>query len=64
MPTGELARRLSDSMIRSNVFGTVAGAVVNPQEATARIADSMLRLKDGEYADRDGAGSTTPCGRP
>ena len=30
----------SDSMIRSNVFGTVVGAVVNPQEATARIVDS------------------------
>ena len=49
LPEGELARRLSDSMIRSNVFGTVVGAVVNPQEATARIADSILRLKDGEY---------------
>jgi cytochrome P450 len=45
----ELALRLSDSMIRSNVFGTVVGAVVNPQEATARLIDSMLRLKDGEY---------------
>ncbi len=49
LPPGELARRLSDSMIRSNVFGTVVGAVVNPQEATARIVDSMLCLKDGEY---------------
>lgn len=49
LPPGELARRLSDSMIRSNVFGTVVGAVVNPQEATARIMDSMLRLQDGEY---------------
>jgi len=36
-------------MIRSNVFGTAVGAVVNPQEATARVVDSMLRLKDGEY---------------
>ena len=55
-------------MIRSNVFGTAVGAVVNPQEATARIVDSMLRLKDGEYrgAERldlrqrgpNGAGST------
>lgn len=49
LPEGELARRLSDSMIRSNVFGTAVGAVVNPQEATARILDSMLRLKEGEY---------------
>jgi cytochrome P450 len=53
---GELERRLSDSMIRSNVFGVVAGAVVNPQEATSRVADSILRLKDGEYAVRDGSG--------
>jgi cytochrome P450 len=49
VPVGEVAKRLSDSMIRSNVFGTVVGAVVNPQEATARLTDSMLRLKDGEY---------------
>jgi cytochrome P450 len=38
------------------VFGTVVGAVVNPQEATARIADSVLRLKDGEYPTVGGAG--------
>jgi cytochrome P450 len=53
---GELERRLSDSMIRSNVFGVVTGAVVNPQEATSRVADSILRLKDGQYAVRDGSG--------
>lgn len=51
----ELARRLSDSMIRSNVFGTVVGAVVNPQEATARIADSILRLQAGEYEALNGS---------
>lgn len=50
LPTGELAKRLSDSMIRSNVFGTAVGAVANPQEAMAWITDAMLRLKDGEYA--------------
>ncbi len=55
LPEGELARRLSDSMIRSNVFGTVVGAVVNPQEATARIADSILRLQDGEYEALNGS---------
>ncbi len=49
LPAGELARRLSDSMIRSNVFGTAVGAVVNPQEATARILDSMLCLKENKY---------------
>ncbi len=55
LPEGELARRLSDSMIRSNVCSTVAGAVVNSQEATARITDSILRLKDGEYEARNSA---------
>ena len=54
-PPGELARRLSDSMIRSNVFGTVVGGVVNPQEATSRIVDSMLRLKAREYDVADGS---------
>jgi len=49
IPADERARRLSDSMIRSNLVGTVVGALVNPQEATARIADSMLRLKDGDH---------------
>lgn len=55
LPEGELARRLSDSMIRSNIFGTVVGGVVNPQEATARTADSILRLKDGEYEALNGS---------
>jgi cytochrome P450 len=55
VPLVEIQKRLSDSMIRSNVFGTVVGAVVNPQEATARIADSMVRLADGEYEVRHGS---------
>jgi cytochrome P450 len=55
LPPGELARRLSDSMIRSNVFGTAVGAVINPQEATARIVDCMLRLKDGELEVLNGS---------
>jgi cytochrome P450 len=56
LPDTALARRLSDSMIRSNVFGVVVGALVNPQEATCRVVDAMLRLKDHEYVA--GAGST------
>jgi cytochrome P450 len=55
LPPGELSRRLSDSMIRSNVFGTAVGAVVNPQEATARVTDSILRLKAGEYETLNGS---------
>jgi cytochrome P450 len=54
-PAGELARRLSDSRIRSNVFGTAVGALLNPQEATARIVDSMLRLKEGQYQVLNGS---------
>jgi cytochrome P450 len=55
LPPGTAAAWLSDSMIRSDVFGTVVGAVVNPQEATARIIDSLLRLQDGEYPVRNGS---------
>ncbi len=56
VPPGELQRRLSDSMIRSNVFGVVVGAVVNPQEATCRVVDAVLRLADGEYETVAGSG--------
>jgi cytochrome P450 len=56
LPAGELAKRLSDSMIRSNVFGTAVGAVANPQEAMAWITDAMLRLKDGDYAAAQDSG--------
>jgi len=52
LPAGELAKRLSDSMIRSNVFGTAVGAVANPQEAMTWITDALLRLKEGKYKAR------------
>jgi cytochrome P450 len=55
LPADELAKRLSDSMIRSNVFGTAVGAVANPQEAMSWIADVMLNLKDGKYMARHGS---------
>ncbi len=55
LPAGEVSKRVSDSMIRSNVFGTAVGAVVNPQEGTARLVDSILRLKDGEYEVLNGS---------
>ena len=63
LPPGTAAARLSDSMIRSNVLGTVVGAVVNPQEATARIVDSLLRLQDGEYPVRNGSSFLAPWRR-
>ena len=59
LPTGQAAARLSDSMIRSNVLGTVVGGVVNPQEATCRIVDSLLRLRAGEYPVRHGSDYAT-----
>jgi cytochrome P450 len=42
-------------MIRSNVFGTAVGAVVNAQEATARMVDSLLRLQEAEYEVLNGS---------
>jgi cytochrome P450 len=55
LPPGKLGERLSDSQIRSNVFGTVVGGVVNPEEASARVIDSMLSLKDGKYQVLNGS---------
>ncbi|SJM91799.1 cytochrome P450 [Crenothrix polyspora] len=52
LPAGELEKRLSDSMIRSNVFGTAVGAVANPQEAMTWVTDALLRLKEGKYSAR------------
>lgn len=46
----DLLARLGNDRIRANVFGTVVGGVVNPEEASARMIDSILRLKDGKYA--------------
>lgn len=55
LPAGELGRRLSDAYIRTNVFGTAVGAVVNPEEASARIVDSILSLKEGKYEGINGS---------
>ncbi|MBF6649325.1 cytochrome P450 [Methylobacter sp. BlB1] len=55
LPSGELGRRLSDSQIRANVFGTVVGGVVNPEEASARVIDAILSLKDGKYPVLNGS---------
>jgi cytochrome P450 len=55
LPPGELSRRLSDSLIRSNIFGTVVGGVVNPEEASARIIDSILALQEGKYEVLNGS---------
>ncbi|MEZ4742502.1 MAG: cytochrome P450 [Bdellovibrionota bacterium] len=42
-----LTSLLKDDRIRSNVFGTVTGAGVNPEEANMRVISSWLNLKEG-----------------
>ncbi|MEP2030664.1 MAG: hypothetical protein ABJI96_18365 [Paracoccaceae bacterium] len=41
--------RLSDLRIVENIMGTVVGAVAGQEEATCRMIDSIIRLKEGEY---------------
>ena len=42
--------RLGDLRIVENIMGTVVGAVAGQEEATCRMIDSIIRLKEGEYA--------------
>ncbi len=42
--------RVGDLRIAENVMGTVVGAVAGQEEATCRMLDAMIRLKEGEYA--------------
>jgi cytochrome P450 len=42
-------RLVSDLRIAENVMGTIVGAVAGQEEATCRVIDSLLRLRDGEY---------------
>ncbi len=42
--------RVSDLRIVENIMGTVVGAIAGQEEATCRMIDSMIRLKEGEYA--------------
>ena len=42
-------RLVSDLRIAENVMGTIVGAVAGQEEATCRVIDSLMRLKDGEY---------------
>jgi hypothetical protein len=49
-PPADLDPRLvSDLRIAENVMGTIVGAVAGQEEATCRVIDSLLRLKEGEY---------------
>jgi hypothetical protein len=42
-------RLVSDLRIAENVMGTIVGAIAGQEEATSRVIDSLIRLKDGEY---------------
>jgi cytochrome P450 len=47
-------RLVTDLRIAENVMGTIVGAVAGQEEATCRVIDSMLRLKDGEWRTTGG----------
>jgi cytochrome P450 len=40
---------VSDLRIAENVMGTIVGAIAGQEEATCRVIDSLIRLRDGEY---------------
>jgi hypothetical protein len=42
-------RLVSDLRIAENVMGTIVGAVAGQEEATCRVIDSLVRLREGEY---------------
>lgn len=41
--------RVSDLRIAENVMGTIVGAIAGQEEATCRVIDSMIRLKEGDF---------------
>jgi len=49
-------RLVSDLRIAENVMGTIVGAIAGQEEATCRVIDSLIRLKDGEYRTSGPAG--------
>lgn len=52
-------RLVSDLRIAEHVMGTIVGAVAGQEEATCRVIDSLIRLKDGEYGTAAPASSRT-----
>lgn len=42
-------RLVSDLRIAENVMGTIVGAIAGQEEATCRVIDSLIRLREGEY---------------
>jgi cytochrome P450 len=55
-PTDLDPRLVSDLRIAENVMGTIVGAIAGQEEATCRVIDSLVRLRDGEF-ETTGAGS-------
>jgi cytochrome P450 len=51
-------RLVSDLRIAENVMGTIVGAIAGQEEATSRVIDSLMRLRDGEYKTDGPAGYT------
>ena len=49
------SKLVSDLRIAENVMGTIVGAIAGQEEATCRVIDSLVRLRDGEYRT-DGPG--------
>jgi len=42
-------RLVSDLRIAENVMGAIVGAIAGQEEATCRVIDSLMRLRDGEF---------------
>ena len=54
-PSGVDPERLNDLRIAENIMGTIVGAIAGQEEATCRVIDSMIRLKEGEYGSNGDA---------
>jgi cytochrome P450 len=51
----ELKVRTADDRVQTNAFGVFVGAVANPEEANARIIDTLLLVKDGVIKAKNGS---------
>jgi cytochrome P450 len=49
-------RLVTDLRIAENVMGTIVGAVAGQEEATCRVIDSLVRLKEGDFRTSGPAG--------
>jgi len=53
--TDELRVRTADDRVQTNAFGVFVGAIANPEEANARIIDSILKVKEGAIKTKNGS---------